>query len=60
MDAIDRKILALLQEDATISIAEISERVHLSETPCWKRIRKLEDTGGRHQTSGCPTLTRQD
>ncbi|MGZ8372399.1 MAG: Lrp/AsnC family transcriptional regulator [Rhodoplanes sp.] len=46
MDAIDRKILALLQEDATISIAEISERVHLSETPCWKRIRKLEATGG--------------
>lgn len=45
MDAIDRKILALLQEDATISIAEISERVHLSETPCWKRIRKLEATG---------------
>lgn len=45
MDAIDRKILTILQDDATISIAELAERVHLSQTPCWKRIQKLEANG---------------
>src|ERR671938_525981 len=45
MDATDRKILALLQEDATLSIAEIGERVGLSQTPCWKRIQRLESEG---------------
>ena len=42
MDAIDRKILALLQENAGQSIAEIGNRVGLSSTPCWKRIQRLE------------------
>ena len=45
MDAIDRKILTILQDDSTISIAELAERVHLSQTPCWKRIQKLEANG---------------
>jgi Lrp/AsnC family transcriptional regulator len=45
MDAIDRHILELLQEDATLSIAEIGERVGLSQTPCWKRIQRLEAEG---------------
>jgi Lrp/AsnC family transcriptional regulator len=45
MDAIDRKILALLQEDASLSVAEISNRVGLSSTPCWKRIQRLETEG---------------
>ena len=45
MDAIDRKILSLLQEDATLSIAQIGERVGLSQTPCWKRIQRLDATG---------------
>lgn len=45
MDAIDRKILRLVQEDATLSIAEIGERVGLSQTPCWKRIQRLEAEG---------------
>lgn len=45
MDAIDRKILALLQEDASLSVAEIGNRVGLSSTPCWKRIQNLEATG---------------
>ncbi len=40
---IDRKILDLLQRDATLSIAEIADRVGLSQTPCWKRIQRLED-----------------
>ena len=42
MDAIDRRILAVLQEDASLSVAEISQRVGLSSTPCWKRIQRLE------------------
>lgn len=45
MDAIDRKILVALQESADISIAELANRVGLSQTPCWKRIQKLEATG---------------
>ncbi len=45
MDAIDRKILILLQQDATLSIAEIASRVGLSQTPCWKRIQRLEAQG---------------
>ncbi|PKQ08663.1 MAG: transcriptional regulator [Alphaproteobacteria bacterium HGW-Alphaproteobacteria-10] len=45
MDLIDRKIVAELQRDATLSIAQIADRVGLSQTPCWKRIQKLEQTG---------------
>ena len=45
MDTIDRKILTLLQDDATIAVAEISERVGLSATPCWRRIQNLERAG---------------
>ena len=45
MDAIDRKILTVLQGDANISIAELADRVGLSQTPCWKRIQKLEQAG---------------
>ena len=40
MDAIDRKILAVLQKDASLSVAEIGNRVGLSSTPCWKRIQR--------------------
>jgi Lrp/AsnC family transcriptional regulator len=45
MDAIDRKILAVMQEDASLSVAEIGSRVGLSSTPCWKRIQRLEAEG---------------
>ena len=45
MDATDRKILTLLQGDSSLSIAELAERVHLSQTPCWKRVQKLEAKG---------------
>jgi Lrp/AsnC family transcriptional regulator len=45
MDRIDRKIIALLQDDATLSIAQISHLVGLSQTPCWKRIQRLEAEG---------------
>ena len=45
MDAIDRKILAVVQEDASLSVAEIGQRVGLSSTPCWKRLQRLEANG---------------
>lgn len=45
MDAIDRKILMVLQDDASLSVAEIGQRVGLSSTPCWKRIQRLEADG---------------
>ena len=45
LDAIDRKILAVLQQDASLSVAEIGDRVGLSSTPCWKRIQRLEADG---------------
>ena len=45
MDFIDRKILAILQEDASLSVGEIANRVNLSQTPCWRRIQKLADSG---------------
>src|ERR1700745_2088179 len=45
MDEIDRLLLDILQQDATLSIAQMAERVGLSPTPCWKRIQKLEAKG---------------
>ncbi len=45
MDAIDRKILAVVQHDASLSVAEIGQRVGLSSTPCWKRLQRLEADG---------------
>lgn len=45
MDRTDRRILALLQEDATLPVAELARRVQLSQTPCWKRLQKLKATG---------------
>ena len=43
MSPTDRKILKLLQDDASLSIAEIAAKVHLSPAPCWRRIQKLKD-----------------
>lgn len=45
MDAIDRKILSVVQQDASLSVAEIGQRVGLSSTPCWKRLQRLESDG---------------
>jgi Lrp/AsnC family transcriptional regulator len=45
MDRLDKKILRLLQEDATLAVAEVAKKVGLSTTPCWRRIQKLEEEG---------------
>lgn len=45
LDRLDRAILDALQNDATMTIADLGAQVGLSATPCWKRIKRLEDTG---------------
>lgn len=45
LDRVDYKILRLLQEDATLSVAEIAGKIGLSSTPCWKRIQRLQMEG---------------
>jgi Lrp/AsnC family transcriptional regulator len=45
MDSIDRKLLQLLQQDAELPLAAMAARVHLSPTPCWRRIRRLKASG---------------
>lgn len=45
IDDRDRKILALLQEDASLSVGDLAEKVHLSVSACSRRIQRLEDTG---------------
>lgn len=45
LDHIDRSILRMIQRDATLSLAEIAQEVGLTPTPCWKRIRRMEQSG---------------
>lgn len=45
LDAVDARILDLIQHDASLSVAEIADRVGLSSSPCWRRIKRLEDDG---------------
>ena len=45
LDAVDARILDLVQHDASLSVAEIAERVGLSSSPCWRRIKRLEEDG---------------
>jgi Lrp/AsnC family transcriptional regulator len=45
LDQTDLKILAILQQDASLPVAEIASRVNLSQTPCWRRIQRMEAEG---------------
>jgi len=45
IDGIDAKILHEIQNDAALSVADISERVGLSSSPCWRRIKRMEELG---------------
>ncbi len=45
IDKIDRKLLSLLQNDCTLSLQTLADAVHLTATPCWKRLKKLEEEG---------------
>ena len=45
LDQLDKKILRALQQDASLSVQEVADKVGLSSNPCWRRIKKLEDEG---------------
>ncbi|MDA0384551.1 Lrp/AsnC family transcriptional regulator [Vibrio owensii] len=45
LDKIDRQLLSFLQNDGTLSLNDLAEKVNLTTTPCWKRLKKLEDEG---------------
>jgi Lrp/AsnC family transcriptional regulator len=45
MDSIDRKLLSLLQDDASMPLQDIAARVGLSVNPCWRRIKRMESEG---------------
>ena len=45
LDRTDRRILAVLQEDSSLAIAEVAARVGLSQTPCWRRVQRLRTDG---------------
>jgi Lrp/AsnC family transcriptional regulator len=50
MDKLDRRILDLLQKNGELTAAEVAERVGLSKVPCWRRIKRLQETGVIRQT----------
>ena len=45
LDAIDTKILKIIQRDASVSVAEVADQVGLSSSPCWRRIKRMEEAG---------------
>ncbi len=45
IDEIDRRIVATLQRDASLSIDQLSEEVHLSRNACWRRVKLMEEEG---------------
>lgn len=45
LSPIDRKILRLLQHNADLSAAEVAEKVELSQSPCWRRIHRMQEEG---------------
>lgn len=45
LDAIDRQLLIALQQDGRTTMGELAESVHLSPSPCWRRVKQLEDSG---------------
>ena len=59
LDRIDLRLLAALQEDARLTVAELAERVSLSPSPCWRRVKRLEQAGyieGYHARLSAPRL----
>ncbi|MBK6387522.1 MAG: Lrp/AsnC family transcriptional regulator [Rhodoferax sp.] len=45
LDSVDRKLLAALQKDGRTTVGELAELVSLSQSPCWRRVKQLEDAG---------------
>lgn len=49
LDKVDKQLLTMLQQDATVSLNQLAEAVHLTTTPCWKRLKRLEEQGVIHK-----------
>ena len=45
LDQFDKKILTILQQDAGLTVSELAERIGLSASPCWRRLKRMEDAG---------------
>ena len=45
MDEIDKKILSIVQKDITLPLSDVAKRAGISKTPCWNRLRKMEEIG---------------
>jgi len=45
MDEIDKKILSIIQKNASIPLSELSKKIGISSTPCWNRVKKMEENG---------------
>ena len=58
IDKTDVKILELLQKDSRITTAELSEQLSLSTSPCWRRVKQLEDTGIIQGMEYCLTVKK--
>jgi Lrp/AsnC family transcriptional regulator len=50
MDKLDKKILSLLQKDASLTAQEVADRIGLSKAPCWRRIQRLQESGVIRET----------
>ena len=59
IDSLDRKIIRLLQSDASLSAAAIGEQIGLSQSPCWRRIQRLKESGIVKQQVDMVTLMRR-
>ena len=57
LDTIDTRILRIIQRDASVSVADIADEVGLSSSPCWRRIKRMEEAG---VISGRVTLLSRD
>lgn len=45
LDRVDQRILEILQQDSDISTATLAERLHMSQSPCWRRVNRLQEAG---------------
>ncbi len=45
MDEVDKKILSIIQKDITLPLSDVAKRAGVSKTPCWNRLRKMEEKG---------------
>ena len=48
-DALDKKLLSVLQKNSDISASALAEQLHISQSPCWRRINRLEESGIIHK-----------